>query len=235
MPQNTGPSYPPLDFSCFEQQDYDVVERWLEFIEGEDGLPIWSVTLGAVRNGDSAPTFVKTMPRDRFQQLMVGDGSQSADAEAAFDAVRTVVNYSMALGVDADDTSSLTFERVQPTLTRFIVDRASQFETWETVEVAIDHAMVTCSVWEFAGWRCAVTFSPPERYAMVYSRIDARLPDSLVTTHGLAGYGLEPHRPIDFYTAVANSADSDRWRPADSPDERFLHADFYQTMNTDSI
>ena len=232
MSESDGTVHPPVDFRCFEQQDGTVAERWLEFFEGEDGSPIWSVTLGAIRNGDAGPIFVKTLARDRFDELMVGDTGPSAEREIAYDTVRGLVNFSMAGGLDADPRSSLTYEQLTSArITEFIFEQAGLFDTWGTSTVQVDGAETSCSVWSFAGWRCALVTRLPDRYLITYSPLSVAAPESVTSLESLTDYELPPGRRVRFYPAMAGRQNLRHWQ---WPTEPAMHADLYRLVTSSS-
>lgn len=121
--------HPPLDFPLYGLDSPAVGRRWVEFFEGQLGLPVWSVWLDHLI--DDRLLVVRTAPQARWNDVM-GRGAAAGMVEFAATGIRVLLDQprpqlGAGEGVAYDEQLVSTSESV-----------ARQWKKWEAVAWPVD-------------------------------------------------------------------------------------------------
>jgi hypothetical protein len=164
MEGNLSSMHPPIDFTCLEPAG-DWTSRWLEFFEGEQGQPVWAITLAFAK--DDVNFYIKTMPQDRYDDLMSAnvDDKRLAVAE---DAVLSLINYSLAAGAAGPGPVIGARQRLTGYIPRLTEELAHDYTDWEQIAAVVDDRQSAFWVREFGGWWVAFSDSVGDRYVICH-------------------------------------------------------------------
>ncbi|HYS38734.1 MAG TPA: hypothetical protein VEO01_24195 [Pseudonocardiaceae bacterium] len=216
--------HPPLDFPCVELAG-QWSTSWLEFFEGEQGEPVWSVTLGSAR--DNSNIYVKTMPRDRYDRLMAV-GSNDTVRAVIEDAAQSLINYALASGA-AGPRESGARERLSNHVPVLLDELSDRYRDASQVEWLIDGGRVPFLLFSFGGWWAAYSGQLADRYVICHG--NDPLPDDLTlsTVREIGAYASGLDVPFDL--AVLQSPDQVARRVSHRVDLS-LHTDYERLLET---
>lgn len=185
--------HPPLDFPCFELTG-QWSNSWLEFFEGEQGKPVWSVTLGFAQ--DQSNIYVKTMPRARYDRLMSTDGDDPLPS-VAMDAALSLINYALASGA-AGPRKAPARERLTNHVPILLEELSDRFQGAEQAEWPIDGYSAEFRFCSFGGWWGAYSDQSADRYVICHG--NDPIPDSLTlsTATEIERYSRGLDAPFDL-------------------------------------
>ena len=185
--------HPPLDFSLFGLTEWDGV-RWVPFFAGEVGRPVWSVSLA--HSADGTLVLVKTAPRQRYDQLMVGRDRQE---EAAILGPMEFAAESLAQMADAGrpevDLPSEQRGRYNQRIWPFAEEQAAGWTEWEPARWTLGQRPLGARIFRFAhGWT-GLTLDEPHHYIGVTAYNVADTHVSLTEVDGSL-YGFDFSQPF---------------------------------------
>ena len=185
--------HPPLDFPCFELIGQGS-SSWLEFFDGEQGEPVWSVTLGFAR--EKSNIYVKTMPRERYDRLMTADSSDPLRAVAE-DAVLSVINYALTSGA-AGSRETGARERLANHVPILLVELSDRYQDADRVEWSVDGNLVVFRVFRFGGWWAAYSDQIVDRYVICHGNDPFPKEVTLSTSAAIETYASGLDVPFDI-------------------------------------
>jgi hypothetical protein len=224
MTANPTAKHPPLDFLCFELAG-QWSTSWLEFFEGEQGEPVWSVTLGFAR--DNLNIYVKTMPRERYDRLMTV-GSNDTERAVVEDTVQSLVSYALASGAAGPQESGAR-ERLSQHVPVLLDELSDRYRDSDQVEWVVDGDRVPFLVFSFGGWWSAYSGQFADRYVICHGNdpLPGDLTLSTVREIGTYAGGLD----VPFDLAVLQSHEQVARRASHRVDLS-LHTDYERLLET---
>lgn len=145
--------HPALDFDLYGLVGWPGA-RWLEFVDGQAGEPVWAAWLAHVERDQAARwSLVATLPAARYAMAMAVGAGQDLSREVAFMAVHRLLNAtSPNLALDKPAR-----ERYLHDVVDLAEQQAEHWADWPSLTWSVDHCPVQARLWRWAGAWAAFT------------------------------------------------------------------------------
>jgi hypothetical protein len=200
-----GHVHPPIDFPVYGLDDSWAGPRWLAFVHGEVGKPLWGVDLlhgwSMFPTPDRPWVQVTTFPWPRFAAIMGAPG-ESPDHLLAWHAMFHLTDRTMP---NLRDKRLAEMRRRMHTV---INDRADNPEAWSNVSIHVGERSVAGKITCWAGaWTAVVTDLPDVACLLLASEV---APESLTLRQLTDGedYHFDLAQPIRFGETLHASAEA---------------------------
>lgn len=205
-------NHPPVDFQLYGLVGSVRCERWLEFVEGEPGRPVWSVWLG--HRCPSGTVVVTTHPAERFVEVerVSGDVLPALARVAA----TTLLSLTMPPPDDPRRTAALTAN-----VWAVADDAAAAYGSWPRETWTLGTVEMSVPVWAFAGGWAGIVTRVPAAYLIVFGQHCSASRVALAMVDDVKAYGLRPGAPLTA-DLLRGPADPPPFRSAWHVDHRKL-------------
>ena len=186
-------SHPRLDFPLYGLPSSCEGARWLEFIEGQVGDPVWAAWLAhAPRRGPYQWCLIGTLPTSRSRAAPAVTDPELVSREVAFTAARWLLGVTNP-GNSLDEAARQRYLRNS---VPFLTEQAKAWTTWSPATWSVDNRQMQARVLRWAGAWAGFTTDLP----------DAAL---IVITQGLSADNLDLVRvdPSAYHFAVESPID----------------------------
>jgi len=175
--------------------------RWLEFIEGQAGNPVWAAWLAhAPRRGPDQWCLVGTLPTSRIRAALAITDPTLVSREVAFTAARWLLGVTDP-GTSLDEAAR---QRCRRNSVPFMDEQANAWTTWSPATWSVDNRQMQARVLRWAGaWAGFITDLPDAGLIAIAQRLSAD--DLDLVRVDPSAYHFAVESPINYPNTLESS------------------------------